>query len=56
VLDDPGLYRAAHSLRRAGWLQRRFVTERGELSWWWSRRAEVALELSAITDVGGREN
>jgi hypothetical protein len=56
VLDDPGLYPVAHELAEQGWLQRRFVTEPGELSWWWTPAAETALGLSALSDVTGREN
>jgi len=55
VLDDPGLYVAAHDLAEQGWLERRFVTH-GELSWWWTPAAETAVGLSALTDVTGREN
>ena len=56
MLDDPGLYSAAHELAEKDWLKRRFVTEPGELSWWWMAAAETALELSALSEVTGREN
>jgi hypothetical protein len=53
-LDDPGLYPAAIELADQGWLRRRFVTEPGELSWWWTAAADTALALSGLTDVEGR--
>jgi len=56
VLEEPGLYPAAHQLAEQGWLQRRFVTDRGEPSWWWSPRAELALERSALADVTKRKD
>jgi hypothetical protein len=49
VLDDPGLYPAAHELAEQGWLKRPFVTDDAALSWWWSQRADLALALSALT-------
>jgi hypothetical protein len=38
----------AHELCEAGWLERRFEPD-GELSWWWTREADTALDLSALT-------
>jgi hypothetical protein len=37
----------AHELCEAGWLERRF--QDGELSWWWSDRADLALDLAALS-------
>jgi hypothetical protein len=56
VLEDPGLYPAAVELAEQGWLQRRFVTEPGALSWWWTGAAETALELAALADASDRTN
>ena len=56
VLDDSGLYPAAHELAEQGWLRRRFVTDDSTMSWWWAAAAETALDLSALVDVAGREN
>jgi hypothetical protein len=48
VLGDVGLFLAAHELAEQGWLQRPLVTEPDGRSWWWSPRAELALELNAL--------
>jgi hypothetical protein len=55
VLDDPGLFLAAHALAEQGWLERRSVGD--DVAWFWTPVAETALSLSAVTDdVAGREN
>jgi hypothetical protein len=56
ALDDPVCTRPRTSSPSKGWLERRFVTEPGELSWWWTSAAETALNLSALINVRGREN
>jgi hypothetical protein len=38
----------AHRLWEAGWLDRRL--EDGELSWWWTAEAELALNLDSLRD------
>jgi hypothetical protein len=48
-------YPAAHELAEDGWLRREFVD--GELAWFWTDEAEVALHLGALMDsVQGRQN
>jgi hypothetical protein len=43
-------------LEEAGWLERRSEDD-GPWSWWWTPEAEMALDLSALTEsVKGREN
>ena len=49
VIEDPGLFPAAHELAEQGWLRRRFVTKPGDMSWWWTPAGDVALELGALT-------
>ena len=51
----PEFYREADELAEAGWLRRGFEPD-GAISWWWSPRAELALELSGLADVTGRDN
>jgi hypothetical protein len=46
---------AADQLRRAGWLEAR-TEDNGDTSWWWTRQAELALDIDALTDTAGREN
>ncbi len=54
VADDT--YPAAHALAEHGWLERR-VEPDGELSWWWTAQAEVALDTHALIEsVKGRHN
>ena len=38
----------AHALAELGWLERRFE-DNGDMSWWWTSKAETALELGALT-------
>jgi hypothetical protein len=45
----------AHQLHVKGWLDMRTEHD-GATSWWWTKEAETALDLSALTDVEGREN
>lgn len=40
-------YGDAHRLAELGWLERRFQPD-GELSWWWTREAEAALDVTAL--------
>lgn len=57
VLEDPGLYVEAHELAEHGWLRRRFVTDDGEMSWWWTPQAEHALDVNQLVQsANGREN
>jgi hypothetical protein len=57
VIDKPILFVAAHELAEHGWLRRRYVTEPGELSWWWTPAADTALGLNALMESGaGRQN
>jgi hypothetical protein len=57
VIDEPGLYPAAHELAEEGWLERRFVTSPGEMSWWCTSAAETALDLNALMgSAEGRQN
>jgi hypothetical protein len=42
-------------LEASGWLERR-TEPNGDTSWCWTPTAETALNLSALTDVTGREN
>jgi hypothetical protein len=56
VLEDPGLYPAAHELAEQGWVQRRFVGPGDVMSWWWSPHAETALAINALTSAEGRHN
>jgi hypothetical protein len=57
VIDDPGLFPAADELAEQGWLRRRFVTEPGEMSWWWTPAAEHALDVAGLLRAAeGREN
>ena len=53
IVDDA--YPDAHELAEHGWLERRIEPD-GELSWWWTPQAEVALDVAALTDTTGREN
>jgi hypothetical protein len=47
---------AAHELCEHGWLERRFHGD--EMAYWWTRNAEMALDVNALMDSGvrGREN
>jgi hypothetical protein len=57
VIEDPDFYPAAVELSEAGWLKRRFVTEPGEMSWWWTATAKAALKFNALLEsADGREN
>ena len=54
IADDA--YPDAHRLAEAGWLERRFEPD-GEMSWWWTPRAETAFDMTALMgSVQGREN
>ncbi len=45
-----------HALAEAGWLERR-VEPDGELSWWWTRSAEMALDVNAlVASADDRQN
>jgi hypothetical protein len=39
----------AHELAEAGWLERRFQPD-GEMSWHWTREAELALDVNALVE------
>jgi hypothetical protein len=55
VLEDFALA-AARALEEHGWLESR-AEPNGDLSWWWSRRAETALDVNAVIESSdGREN
>jgi hypothetical protein len=43
-------------LREVGWLERRML-DNGDASYWWTREAEMALDLNAVVaSTRGREN
>jgi hypothetical protein len=47
----------AQRLCDAGWLERRTVDATDDPCWFWTRQAEAALDLNALTQsVEGREN
>jgi hypothetical protein len=48
VVEDSA-YPFADQLARAGWLERR-IEPSGDVSWWWSRAAEVACALSGLVE------
>jgi len=55
VITD-GAYPDAHELAEAGWLERRFLPD-GEMGWFWTRHAEMALDFNALMESAeGREN
>jgi hypothetical protein len=55
VIKDE-FYPAAHSLAEQGWLERRFEPD-GEMSWWWTAKAEHALDTNALMQSAeGRHN
>jgi hypothetical protein len=55
VLEDFALG-DARELEEHGWLESR-TEPNGDLSWWWSRRADIALGLSGLMEgAEGREN
>jgi hypothetical protein len=43
----------AHRLAEAGWLDRK-LEQNGDISWWWTPRAEGALRLSELVDEPSR--
>jgi hypothetical protein len=45
---EPWAYPEAHALSEQGWLERRFEPD-GELSWWWTKDAETAFDLAALS-------
>lgn len=47
VIKDTA-YPDAHRLAEQGWLERRFEAD-GEMSWWWTPRAELTLDLTNLT-------
>jgi hypothetical protein len=48
-------FSAADQLRRQCWLEAR-TENNGDTSYRWTQQAEMALYLSALTDMAGREN
>jgi hypothetical protein len=47
----------AQALSEAGWLERRTVEATGDIAWFWTRQAEMALDVNALTEsVEGRDN
>ena len=47
----------AQRLSDAGWLEQRTVDATGDVCWFWTREAELALDVSALNQsVEGREN
>jgi hypothetical protein len=44
----------AHDLAERGWLERRWHHD--EMVWWMTDQALTALDLSALTNVEGRDN
>ena len=53
---EPWAAPLADALAEAGWLERRFEPN-GDMSWWWSRAGETALDLTALLQSAqGREN
>jgi hypothetical protein len=47
----------AERLSEAGWLERRTVDATGDTCWFWTREAEMALDVNALNQsVEGREN
>ena len=50
-------YPEAVRLADAGWLERRYVDATGDWCWFWTREAEAALDINALTQsVEGRHN
>jgi hypothetical protein len=48
VLED-WAWPFADQLRRRGWLEAR-TEDNGATSWWWTREAETALQVDALSD------
>ena len=47
----------AQRLSDAGWLEQRTVDASGDTAWFWTREAEMALDVSALNEsVEGRDN
>ena len=47
----------AQALSDAGWLERRTVDATGEVCWFWTRQAEMALDVNALNQsVEDRQN
>ena len=47
----------AERLSTAGWLERRTVDATGDTCWFWTREAEMALDVNALNQtVEGRQN
>jgi hypothetical protein len=38
----------AERLCEAGWLERRTVDDTGDTAWFWTRKAEAALDMNAL--------
>ena len=56
VVEDAALP-DAEQLREAGWLERRTVNDSDDVAYFWTREAETALDLNALTaSVEDRDN
>jgi hypothetical protein len=54
---EPGAQPDAEELCQAGWLERRTVDANGDIAWFWTAEAEMALDVSALNrSAEGREN
>jgi hypothetical protein len=55
-VPKPELLPECERLREQGWLERRML-DNGDASYWWTREAEMALDLNAVVASSrGREN
>ena len=50
IIVKPDAFCEAHWLAERGWLERRFVD--GKMGWYWSPRAEVALDVTGLMQLG----
>lgn len=57
IVIEPWAFPAADDLAERGWLERRFVTDTGEMCWFWTGAAETAFDLNdLLTSHEGRQN
>jgi len=55
-VPKPEMLPECERLREQGWLERRML-DNGHASYWWTREAELALDLNALNQsVEGRQN
>jgi hypothetical protein len=53
----PDLFPECDRLVEAGWLERRIVDANGDIAFRWTRQAELALDINALTaPVEGQQN